>query len=146
VLEGSCLCGAVRYAIRGALGPIVCCHCDQCRKASGSAYAMNASVPAASFSFASGEALVARFESSPGTFRCFCSRCGSPVAKLEAGRPDEVRIRLGTLDGDPGARPIGRIFVASAPWTVPADGLPRAEGAPTAEWMGDAIAAERAAR
>jgi hypothetical protein len=144
VLEGSCLCGAVRYALRGPLGPIVCCHCGQCRKASGSAYAMNASVRAEHFAFTSGAELVERLESSPGRFRCFCRRCGSPIAKLAGDAPGEVRIRLGTLDADPGARPIGRIFTAGAPWTVPDDGLPRSPGTPSVSWMRDAIAAAKA--
>jgi hypothetical protein len=146
VLEGSCLCGAVRYAIRSALGPIVCCHCDQCRKASGSAYAMNASVPEEEFAWASGAELVARFESSPGRFRCFCTRCGSPIAKFAADAPGEVRIRLGTLDAVPDSRPVGRIFTDSAAWTVPDDGLPRSPRAPDERWMRDAIAAERERR
>ena len=37
MLEGSCLCGGVRYGITGGLvGRINYCHCSQCRKASGS--------------------------------------------------------------------------------------------------------------
>ena len=40
---------------------------------------------------------------------------------------DEVAIRLGSLDGDPGVRPQFHNFVASrAPWDeLPDDGLPR---------------------
>ena len=47
--SGSCLCGAIRYEIRGELGPIVLCHCAQCRKAQGSAFASNAAVKATDF-------------------------------------------------------------------------------------------------
>jgi len=32
---GGCLCGAVRYEVRGALRPIVMCHCSQCRRMTG---------------------------------------------------------------------------------------------------------------
>jgi hypothetical protein len=128
MLEGSCLCGAVRYRIDGNLGPIVNCHCSQCRKASGAGFATNASASKAEFRFLSGEELLGRFESSPGQFRCFCSRCGSPVVKLNQAKPDEVRVRLGTLDGDPGRRPEGHFLVsAKAPWTTIADDLPRIE-------------------
>ena len=44
MLEGSCLCGSIRYEIQGKLGPSLHCHCVQCRKASGASFATNASV------------------------------------------------------------------------------------------------------
>ncbi|MFT5504826.1 MAG: hypothetical protein ACI8XC_002543, partial [Gammaproteobacteria bacterium] len=49
MLKGSCHCGKVRYEIRGELGAIVCCHCSQCRKSQGSAFATNAPVKARDF-------------------------------------------------------------------------------------------------
>ena len=116
------------YEIAGKLGPSVHCHCRQCRKASGASFATNASVSASDFRFVEGEALVGRFESSPGQLRCFCTRCGSPLIKRIDAKPDEVRLRLGTLDSDPETTPAAHIFVRSrAPWTVLADDLPRHE-------------------
>ena len=126
MLEGSCLCGGVRYEINGKLGPSVHCHCGQCRKASGASFTTNASIPAGDFRFVDGESLVGRFESSPGQFRCFCTRCGSPLIKLITAKPDEVRLRLGTLDSDPGTTPAAHIFVSfKAPWTEITDDLPK---------------------
>jgi hypothetical protein len=128
MLRGSCLCGGVRYEADAELGPSVHCHCTQCRKASGTSFATNASLPASAFRFVEGEALVGAFESSPGTFRCFCTRCGSPLIKRVADRPDELRLRLGTLDDDPHTTPAAHIFLRSrAPWTVLADDLPKHE-------------------
>ena len=124
--EGSCLCGAVRYEISVQLGPAVHCYCSQCRKASGASCATNASVPTDGFQFVSGEALVGEFESSPGQFRCFCTRCGSPLIKRNAARPTEFRLRLGTLDTDPEVEVAAHIFVSSkAPWTTITDDLPQ---------------------
>lgn len=126
MLEGSCLCGGVRYRVDGKLGPSVHCHCGQCRKASGASFTTNASVAAADFRFVEGESLVGRFESSPGQFRCFCTRCGSPLVKRNEAKPDEVRIRLGTLDSDPETTPAAHIFVSfKAPWTRITDDLPQ---------------------
>ena len=128
MLLGSCLCGGVRYEISGTLGPSLYCHCGQCRKASGASCTTNASVPASDFRFVEGEALVGQFESSPGQFRCFCSRCGSPLIKRFAAKPEEVRLRLGTLDSDPETNPAAHIFVSfRAPWTVITDDLPQHE-------------------
>jgi putative tryptophan/tyrosine transport system substrate-binding protein len=44
-IEGGCLCGAVRY--RSDAEPVmqVVCHCETCRKNSGSAFSMNVAVP-----------------------------------------------------------------------------------------------------
>jgi hypothetical protein len=44
MLEGGCLCGEVRFRITGKLGPLAYCHCKMCQRASGSAFAANASV------------------------------------------------------------------------------------------------------
>ena len=55
MLEGSCLCNAVRYEIHGELGPIVMCHCSRCRKANGSAFATNASVSTSAFHLVQGQ-------------------------------------------------------------------------------------------
>lgn len=126
MLRGSCLCGGVRYAVSGTLGPAVYCHCGQCRKASGSSFATNASVAREGFRFVAGEELVGSYESSPGRLRCFCRRCGSPLVKRDAARPDELRVRLGTLDDDPGIPVAAHIFVGSrAPWTEIGDDLPQ---------------------
>ena len=65
MLQGSCLCGGVRYEIRGGVGPSLHCHCVQCRKASGASFTTNASVAAEAFRFVEGESLLGQFESSP---------------------------------------------------------------------------------
>jgi hypothetical protein len=95
-----------------------------CRKAHGAAFATYVGAPAEGLRWVSGQDRVARYESSPGFYRPFCSRCGSVVA----GDPAEGRVFLpaGCLDGDPGVRPGAHIFVASkAPWHEIADDLPR---------------------
>jgi hypothetical protein len=117
MLTGRCLCGGVRIEIEGSLGPVVQCHCSLCRRASGTAFATNASVRADSFRAAAGAELVREYESSPGYFRAFCSRCGSPLYGSGERFPELRRVRLGVLDGDPGARPAAHVWVGSkAPW------------------------------
>jgi hypothetical protein len=64
MLKGSCLCGGIRYEIDADLGPVTNCHCSQCRKAAGAAFASNASVPAMSFRFVAGAELLKEWESS----------------------------------------------------------------------------------
>ena len=132
VITASCLCGAVRLRITGRLGPVVYCHCSQCRRASGSAFATNASVRRSEIAFVSGLDTVTEYESSPGEYRAFCARCGSPVYCRVAGHDDYLRVRLGTLDQDPGRRTMAHVWVGSkAPWFAITDDLPQwDEGTP----------------
>ncbi|HSJ98269.1 MAG TPA: GFA family protein [Myxococcota bacterium] len=132
VITGSCLCGEVRLRITGKLGPAGFCHCSQCRKANGSAFASNAPVRARYLEIAAGRERIREFESSPGKFRAFCSRCGSPVYSRRDTEPELLRLRLGLLDGDPGRRPAAHVWVGSkAPWYEITDALPQFdEGVP----------------
>jgi hypothetical protein len=127
VITGSCLCGGVLLRVTGKLGPAGFCHCTQCRKANGSAFASNAPVRTKYLELEGREA-IREFESSPGKFRAFCSRCGSPVYSRRDSEPGILRLRLGLLDGDPGRRPAAHVWVGSkAPWYEITDSLPRFE-------------------
>ena len=124
--EGRCLCGGIRYTIDGPIGDIDLCHCSYCRRASGSAFASNATIARADFSFVAGSDLLREYEASPKKHRSFCSRCGSPIYARHEAAPEVLRIRLGTVDGDPGSRPTGHYDVASkAPWYTITDDLPQ---------------------
>jgi hypothetical protein len=115
-LEGGCLCGAVRYEASGLSGPIVHCHCRTCRKAHGAAFATTARVARRGFRWTHGAEAVRSYESSPGKRRHFCAQCGSHMM-AEWQSEDEVILRLGTLDSDPGARPVAHIWTEQkAPW------------------------------
>ena len=78
-LQGSCLCGGVRFEIDGPLMRSSHCHCRQCQKAHGAPFRTRARVAAADFRFLAGEELVSFYESTPGTHRGLCKVCGPPV-------------------------------------------------------------------
>ena len=126
MLLGRCLCGQIEYEIDGDVGPIELCHCSYCRRASGSAFASNATITAASFKLRSGESLLREYESTPGKLRSFCSNCGSPIYARVPALHDILRLRVGTLTSDPTSRPSGHFDVASkAPWFSITDDLPQ---------------------
>ena len=126
MIDAGCLCGGVRLRITGTLGPAGYCHCKQCQRASGSAFAANAPVRSAYFQLLSGDDLVSEYESSPGKFRAFCRRCGSPLYSRRDNEPGLRRIRLGSLDSDPERRPLAHVWVGSkAPWYAIGDSLPQ---------------------
>jgi len=121
--QASCLCGAITWELDGPFEWMSHCHCSRCRKAHGSAFATYVGGPAAGFRLRGGEH-VARWESSPGFFRCFCERCGAVVPGAASGR--QIFVPAGNLAGDPGIRPRAHIFVASkAPWYEIRDTLPQ---------------------
>jgi len=126
MLSGQCLCGTVCFQIDGKLGPLVYCHCSMCQRANGSAFSANASVRERYMRWLSGRAAITEYESSPGKFRAFCSVCGSPIYSRRTAEPESLRVRLGTIDGDPGRRPLAHFWVASkASWFEITDDLPQ---------------------
>ncbi|MBI1814176.1 MAG: GFA family protein [Deltaproteobacteria bacterium] len=126
MLTGRCLCGDVRFELHGKLGPLAYCHCSMCQRASGSAFAANAAIRSQYLKWVSGRESIREYESSPGKFRAFCSRCGSPIFSRRVDEPDSFRIRLGMLDGDPERRPLAHFWVSSkAPWFEIRDELPQ---------------------
>ncbi len=135
MITGSCLCGGIRFEVDGPLEPIQVCHCGQCRKAQGTAFATNIPVPRAQFRLLQGEELLKRYSSSPGKQRCFCERCGSPIYSCNERTPGVVRVRAGTLDGDLDTQLQAHFFTAhKANWFEISDGLPcYAEFAPSAQ-------------
>jgi hypothetical protein len=129
-MRAECLCGGIQIEVTGKLGPVVYCHCSRCRKASGSAFGANADVRRKYWQL-SGQELLREYESSPGVFRAFCSRCGSPIYSRRAAEPDAYRLRLGLLADDPERRSLAHFWVGSkAPWFQITDDLPCFERGP----------------
>ena len=60
-LTGACLCGSVRYTVQGDPQRAYHCHCDRCRKATGTGHASNM-VVAGTLTWNAGEALVRQFK------------------------------------------------------------------------------------
>jgi len=134
MIHGSCLCGAVRFELAGSPQFINHCHCSMCRKVHGSAFGSLLHADGATFRWTSGEGGVRNYASSPGNVRAFCQVCGSNVPVLEdAGA--HVIIPAGSLDDDPGVRPVVHIHVASkAPWFEITDDLPQFAAFPPKEF------------
>lgn len=126
IRKGSCLCGQVRYQIRGELSGVVNCHCSDCRKAHGAAFRTRATVKTKDLTWLSGEELLTSFRAKPGEFRTFCRICGSSILTKFRDNPDEYGLALGTLDTDPGVKPACHVWVSDkAPWHDITDGLPQ---------------------
>lgn len=139
-IQGGCLCGKVRYQINGALSQSTHCHCSQCRRAHGAAFATYADCQPEDFSWLAGEELVKVYETGGAIGWVFCSECGATLAATDKGVVNAVT--LGTVDGDPGVRPESHIFVGSkAIWDSIEDELPQYDEWPPEHWsLGSAAA------
>jgi hypothetical protein len=110
-----------------------------CRKAHGAAFSTNSVVPTDTLTITSGADLISEYESSPKRRRCFCSYCGSQLFIRRLDKPEFTVVTLGTIDGDPHARPERHVFVGSkAPWYEIPDALPQFKIYPGFEPINDA--------
>jgi hypothetical protein len=125
-LTGGCLCGGVRYEVTEPPVSAGYCHCTRCQRRTGTAASANARLAPGSLRVTAGEELLRSWQPDDGAAKFFCSACGSAVwSRSQDG--EQVGLRLGTLDRDPGVRPSYHQFVTyAAPWEpIPDDGLPR---------------------
>ena len=130
-VRGSCLCGQISFVVTGPLSDPLNCHCTMCRKAHGAAFRSRASIRTADLAWHKGQALVKRYQSSPGEYRAFCSNCGSNLITEFEQNPDVLGLPLGVLDEDPGVRAERHVFAASkAPWFEITDTLPQSPSWP----------------
>ncbi len=98
MIEGGCLCGGIRYCYEGEIEEISICHCTQCRKAQGSAFAAVSPVAGERLRILAGAELIREYRSSPDKLRAFCGNCGSPIYSARDDLPGVKRLRLGTVD------------------------------------------------
>jgi len=96
VAEGGCLCGAIRYRIKGEPIARSLCHCRSCRKASAAPSVAWVTVALADYEIVAGKPSAHR--SSPPVARTFCGRCGSPLTYHHDDDVDTIDVTTVTLD------------------------------------------------
>jgi hypothetical protein len=106
---GGCLCGALRYRVRGPLRDVLICHCRFCQRMNTYAAAYTACA------VEDLEIISARtlrwHRSSPVARRGFCSKCGSALF-WEATPPTHISISAGSLNEPTGLKIEGHRFFA----------------------------------
>lgn len=130
MIQGSCLCGGIRFEIRAATGPVEICHCNRCRKRSGAASLTMVTVLAEDYRLLSGKDLIKSYGApilyaEPAYRSFFCSHCGSPAPPVEVDG-ESLEIPAGLFDEDFGIRPNKHIFIEFLPvWDRITDDLPQ---------------------
>ncbi|ODA67750.1 Glutathione-dependent formaldehyde-activating enzyme [Methyloligella halotolerans] len=126
VKTGGCLCGSVRYEVRGELRPVVNCHCSQCRKTHGH-FIGYTSADRNDLVLAE-ESGLRWYQSSEKARRGFCHQCGASLF-WEPTEGSSVAISAGTLDAPTGLKTVRHIFVAEkGDYYEIDDGLPQFPG------------------
>jgi len=120
---GGCLCGAVRFEVRGAMDPVWNCHCGQCRRVHGH-YAAYTSIAHEGFVLLEQGGL-AWYRSSARARRGFCKRCGSSLFWEPSGEA-RICVAAGSIDPPTGLSTAGHIYVAHrSDYYRIEDGLPQ---------------------
>ncbi len=115
VHEGGCLCGAIRYRLRGPVSWVGHCHCIQCRRAAGSPAITWLTLPKAHFEVTKGALHL--FRSSDHGTRGLCANCGSPITFETTRAPSEVDVTVATLDRPEDFPPRARVWASEQiPW------------------------------
>lgn len=96
---GKCLCGEVTYVAEGPPIVVAQCHCEECRRLSGTGHTVGAMFVSSAVTM-SGKLNEFRFLSAKGSqvTRVFCANCGSPIYGANTRMPDYLTLTLGTMD------------------------------------------------
>ncbi len=132
-LFGGCRCGRLRYRVVGNPRAVNCCHCRECQRLSGSAFAINAVYPTPQVERLGSDWSEQDVVTDPEGARSWrCSKCEVLLFAEHPAFGDAVWfVRVGTLDRGESLRPDAHYFVRSKhPWVAIPDGVPAWETLP----------------
>jgi len=114
--SGGCLCGVVRFVAGLTTRDFGGCHCEMCRRWTGSAL-LGITVPEANVTWTGAEH-ISRFQSSAWAERAHCAKCGSPLYyHVTRGGPMAANLELpiGLLDDANGLTFAKEIYIDHKP-------------------------------
>lgn len=116
VRTGGCMCGAVRFEAQLTRHEFGACHCEMCRRWTGSAL-LGITVPRAKVVW-SGQENIATIQSSSWAERAWCSKCGSGLyfrVTVESDYSNDIEIPVGLLDDANGLSMANEIYIDHKP-------------------------------
>ena len=135
ITTGGCLCGAVRYEVKGPLRDVVNCHCSMCQRLHGG-FGPHSKARKVNITISKDDGL-AWYKTSDIARRGFCRECGSGLF-WDPFELDATGIIAGTLDGPTELKTIGHIFVGEKPdFYDICDDTPQYEGSSFGELVDD---------
>jgi hypothetical protein len=145
-LEGGCSCGAVRYRLNSAPMFVHCCHCRDCQRQTGAAFALNALIETDRITLLSGKPQPVGMPTDSGRphhiYRC--PTCQIAVWSEYGGLAKLRFVRVGTLDDPEALAPDVHIYTRSKlPWVVLPSGVPAFEAYYSSKEVWPAASLER---
>ena len=131
-ISGGCLCGAVSFAGDVDIAFAANCHCTDCRKATGAAYATLVFVSTDGLEV-TGETASFQHQSDRGSTlqKVFCPNCGTPLFSANTAREGLIGVRIGALVDGRDIKPARNIYCSSALPSTPMDAdLPKFDKMP----------------
>lgn len=128
--EGGCSCGAVRYRLTSRPMFTNCCHCLDCQKQTGGAFAINAMIETSRIEMLAGEPVVIDMPSPSGRGHEIhrCEKCEVALWSNYGRRTWMRFVRVATLDEPHAIKPDAHIFTRSrVPWVKLPDDTPAFE-------------------
>ncbi|PCJ30659.1 MAG: aldehyde-activating protein [Gammaproteobacteria bacterium] len=109
-ITGGCCCGKVSYSLEDDFSKFFFCHCEQCRKLTGSAHAANLFTYAENINWDKGVEHTRRYEHPTRSFaKVFCTECGSGLPYLSSTGQFLI-VPAGSLNEEPSKLPDAQIF------------------------------------
>ena len=126
---GSCCCGEIRYSIKDLPLFTHACHCNDCKKSTGSAFVIHSTTLEDCFEIKGNlEATTLPTGSGAGYKPFFCKKCGTYIYCKYDMAPGRVIIRTSTFDKPENFPPQAHIFIRSkASWIDLDDKIPSFE-------------------
>ena len=122
IMTGHCYCGAIKFETSGDPVNVSHCHCESCRRHTGSAMITFASFRPEDIKFTGNQPT--KFTTDDTVSRGFCSRCGSPIS-YESGRNEYVFLYAGIFDEPGELNPeVHMMYSEKIDWMKIEDGLP----------------------
>ncbi|MGV6847738.1 MAG: GFA family protein [Marinibacterium sp.] len=114
--KGQCMCGAVRFSARDVPSEYGACHCEMCRRWTGSAL-LGVTLPDGKVTW-DGEEHITRVQSSSWAERAFCNRCGSGLwfrVTIDGPYAGNVELPIGLFDDAGGMTMNNEIYIDHKP-------------------------------
>lgn len=149
-MEGGCSCAALRYRLKRAPMFVHCCHCLDCQKQTGSAFAINALIETSEIELLQGALVAIAMPTESGAPHAIyrCPICQVAVWSDYGGRAYARFVRVATLGAPHAIAPDVHIYVRSrVPWVRLPEGARSFEAYydRKQEWPPEALARWRAA-
>lgn len=97
--SGQCLCGNVTYVVKGNPVVVAQCHCEECRRLSGTGHTVGAMFQAKDVDI-QGTLTEYKYLSRKNSevTKAFCAKCGSPILGRNTSNPTHLTLPLGSMD------------------------------------------------